>query len=376
MARSIVLAGGGTAGHVNPLVAVAQEIKNRYPDATITILGTAEGLEADLVPAKGFELTVIPRVPLPRQPSLDWFRLPGKLRAARRGAFEAIATTKAQVVVGFGGYVSTPAYLAARKLGVPMVVQEQNARPGLANKLGARWAARIATTFPETKLPGATVTGLPLREDVAALIAEQRTDRVGLRQRAAATLGLDPDRPVLLITGGSLGALKINQTMAQVAQEILAEGAQMLHLTGRGKSEQVLADIAHLPEQARADYHVREYLDQMHLAYAVADLVVCRSGAGTVCELAALGLPAVFVPLPIGNGEQKLNASGLTDAQAALIVDNEAFTPQWASSAIVPLLTNRDELERMAQAAVKVGRPRATQDVVDIIEQVAGWTRD
>jgi UDP-N-acetylglucosamine:LPS N-acetylglucosamine transferase len=278
-------------------------------------------------------------------------------------------------VVGFGGYVSTPAYLAARKLNVPVVVQEQNARAGLANKLGARWAARIATTFPQTRLPGATVTGLPLRADIAALVQERHTDRTGLRKQAATTLGLDPERPVLLITGGSLGALKINQTMAQVARDVLAQDVQVLHLTGRGKSEQVLADIAHLPHHVRADYHVLEYLDQMQLAYAVADLVVCRSGAGTVCELAALGLPAVFVPLPIGNGEQKLNASPLTDAHAALIVDNEAFTPQWASSTIVPLLANRDELARMAQAAASVGRPQATQDVVDIIEQVAGWTR-
>ena len=168
---TVLLAGGGTAGHVNPLLAVADALRAQRPGIGLVALGTAEGLESRLVPEHGLELALVPRVPLPRRPTLDWLRLPGRLRAAVRAAGRAIDEGGAVVVVGFGGYVSTPAYLAARRRRVPVVVHEQNARPGLANRLGARWAAAVATTFPATRLPRAQVTGLPLRAPIARLVA-------------------------------------------------------------------------------------------------------------------------------------------------------------------------------------------------------------
>ena len=149
----MLLAGGGTAGHVNPLLAVADELLRRHPNARLTVLGTAQGLEARLVPEHGLPLALVPRVPLPRRPTLDWFRLPLRLRDAVRAAGAAIDESGAQVVVGFGGYVATPAYLAARSRKIPVVIHEQNARPGLANRLGARWARSVAVTFPGTSLP-------------------------------------------------------------------------------------------------------------------------------------------------------------------------------------------------------------------------------
>ncbi|WP_249043266.1 UDP-N-acetylglucosamine--N-acetylmuramyl-(pentapeptide) pyrophosphoryl-undecaprenol N-acetylglucosamine transferase, partial [Georgenia thermotolerans] len=176
-ALRVLLAGGGTAGHVNPLLATAAALAARPGGAQVTALGTAAGLEHTLVPAAGYPLRIVPRVPLPRRPSLDLLRLPTNLAAAVRAAGEAIDATGAQVVVGFGGYVATPAYLAARRRGVPVVVHEQNARPGLANRLGARWAAAVALTFPSTPLRAARgrteVTGLPLRAPVAALVADR-----------------------------------------------------------------------------------------------------------------------------------------------------------------------------------------------------------
>lgn len=373
MSYSIVLAGGGTAGHVNPLLAVATEIRVRYPEAVITVLGTKEGLEADLVPSKGFDLHVIPRVPMPRRPSLEWFALPKNLKAAVSSSADAITSIDADVVVGFGGYVSTPAYLAAHKLNVPIVVQEQNARAGIANKIGARYAKAVTTTFSGTSLGESTVTGLPLRAEIQTLIGEIAADREGLRERAAQQLGLDPARPVVLVTGGSLGAQKINETIAASARDLLHTGAQILHLTGKGKSEQVLRDIEALSQEERSRYFVLEYLESMQLAYAVADVVICRSGAGTVCEIAALSIPAVFVPLPIGNGEQRLNAAELIDNNAALIVDNEAFDPNWVVENVVPLIGDTERLEAMAVAAQRVGKPQATSAVVDIIERIAGW---
>ena len=362
---SVLLAGGGTAGHVNPLLAVADALVARRPGVRLTVLGTAEGLEAGLVPEHGLTLAVVPRVPLPRRPTADWWRLPGRLRAAVAAADRAIDESGAQVVVGFGGYVSTPAYLAARRRGLPVVVHEQNVRPGLANRLGARWAAVVATTFPATRLRHAQVTGLPLRASIAQLLDERAADPVATRGRAADELGLDPALTTLLVTGGSLGAVSVNRAVAAGAQSLLDAGVQVLHLTGRGKAADVAAAVRGLPGAER--YHVLEYLTRMELALAVADLVLGRAGAGTVCELAALGLPAVYVPLPVGNGEQRLNAAGVVEAGGGLLVDDAALGPAWIRAHLLPLLAG----ERAAATRARMARAAAATGVRDAAERVA-----
>jgi len=372
---SVLLAGGGTAGHVNPLLAVAGELRRRHPDATLRVLGTAEGLEARLVPDAGLPLDVVPRVPLPRRPSLALLRLPGRLRAAVTAAGRAIDEGGAQVVVGFGGYVATPAYLAARRRRVPVVIHEQNARPGLANRLGARWARAVAVTFADTWLPRAQVTGLPLRAPVAALVAQRAADPDGARVRAAAELDLDPALPTLLVTGGSLGAASINTAVAGAVGDLLTAGVQVLHLTGRDKSGPAThardALVGRLDDALVARYHVREYLDDMQLALACADLVLARSGAGTVCELAALGIPAVYVPLPIGNGEQRRNAGPVVAAGGALLVEDAHLDPAWVAAHVPALLVGADaaaHLARMAAGAASVGVPDAAARVADLVE--------
>ena len=368
----VLLAGGGTAGHVNPLLAVADELRRRDPATGITVLGTARGLEARLVPERGYPLVEIPRVPLPRRPSLDWFRLPGRLRTAVSVAERTMVEHGVDVVVGFGGYVSTPAYLAARRRGLPVVIHEQNARPGLANRLGARWAAAVAVTFPGTPLAGARVTGLPLRPAIAELAAARAGGR-GARTAAAARLGLDPDRTTLVVTGGSLGALSLNRCVAGSAQEVLASGAQVLHLTGAGKGEPVRAAVDGVDGAER--YHVLEYLDTMQDALAVADLVLCRSGAGTVSELAALGVPAVYVPLPIGNGEQRLNAAPVVDAGGGVLVVDADLGADWVRAVLVPLLADSAGLASMASAAARVGVVDAAALVADLVTAAAQGTR-
>ncbi|MCA5893146.1 undecaprenyldiphospho-muramoylpentapeptide beta-N-acetylglucosaminyltransferase [Isoptericola sp. NEAU-Y5] len=373
---SVVLAGGGTAGHVNPLLAVADELRSREPEARIIALGTTTGLEAELVPARGYRLWPVPRVPLPRRPSVDLLRLPGRLTSAVRAAEAAIDEIDAQAVVGFGGYVSTPAYLAARRRGVPVVIHEQNARPGLANRLGARWAARVGVTFAGTELPGATVVGLPLRAEIGALVEERERDAAGARVRAADALGLDATSPTLVVTGGSSGAASVNAALAGAVDALLAAGVQVLHLTGKGKDVPVRtavenAVLAGGHEAAR--YQVREYLSEMHLALAVADLVVARSGAGTVCELAALGVPAVYVPLPIGNGEQRLNAGPLVEAGGGLLVDDADLTSAWVARQVPALLGDTGRLASMAAAARAAGVRDAAARVADLVgEAVAG----
>lgn len=370
MVDSVLLAGGGTAGHVNPLLAVADELRARRPDVRVTVLGTAEGLEADLVPAHGYRLVTVPRVPLPRRPSVDLLRLPARLRTAVRAARAAMDEAGAQVVVGFGGYVATPAYLAARRR-VPVVVHEQNARPGLANRLGARWAAAVGVTFPGTPLRGAQVTGLPLRGPVAVLVAERRSDPRGSRARAAEALGLDADRPTLLVTGGSLGAVSLNTAVSGCATELLDAGVQVLHLTGAGKADAVLEGLGRSGRAGDPGYQVREYLDRMELALAVADLVVARAGAGTVSELAALGVPAVYVPLPVGNGEQRLNAAPVVRAGGGLLVADADLDPSWVRTRVLPLLADASRLSAMGAAAASVGVRDGAARVADLVEAQA-----
>jgi len=356
---SVLLAGGGTTGHVAPLLALADCLIRRDPQARITALGTAEGLEARLVPQAGYALAVIPRVPLPRKPSADLLRLPGRLRAAVAAASAAITESRADVVVGFGGYVSTPAYLAARRLGVPIVVHEGNARPGLANRLGARLTRFVGCTFPGTPLRGATVIGMPLRRQITTL------DRVALRPQGLAAFGLADRRPVLLVTGGSLGAQRLNVSLGAAAADLTGAGVQVLHVSGRGKQVDRSA-ASDLP-----GYVVREYLDRMDLAFAAADFVVCRAGAGTVSEVTALGLPAAYVPLPIGNGEQRLNADPVVAAGGGLLVADADCTPEWVRSTLVPLVTDPAALTAMGAAAARFGIRDGDERLADLVQSAA-----
>ncbi len=370
---SVILAGGGSTGHVAPLLALADCLRRRDPGVRVTALGTAEGLEARLVPEAGLPFAVVPRVPLPRRPSADLGRLPWRLRAAIAAASRAMDEAAAQVVVGFGGYVSTPAYLAARRLGLPIVVHEQNARPGLANRLGARFTPYVATTFPGTPLRGARVIGMPLRQQIT------RLDRSARRDEALARFGLDPRRTTLLVFGGSLGAQRLNVTFGQ-SRDVLADaGVQVLHVTGRGKTVEGLADasadlFADLSaggapgSGARPRYVAVEYVDRMDLAYAAADAVVCRAGAGTVCELTTVGLPAAYVPLPIGNGEQRLNAEPVVEAGGGLLVDDAQCTPQWVRDSLLPLLTDPGELAAMSKAAAAFGITDGDERLADLVD--------
>ncbi|TDE90821.1 undecaprenyldiphospho-muramoylpentapeptide beta-N-acetylglucosaminyltransferase [Occultella glacieicola] len=368
---SVVLAGGGTAGHVNPLLATAAELCRTERDTRVLVLGTAEGLEADLVPAAGLGLTVIPKVPLPRRPSTEWLAFPGRWRAAVRTAADALDAADADVVVGFGGYVATPAYMAARRRGVPIVVHEQNARPGLANRVGARFAAAVGVTFPDTPLPGATLVGLPLRPAIADLVAARATDAPGAARHGARSLGLDPDRTTVLVTGGSLGALRLNTAVPQVAAQFVASGAQVLHLTGRGKSAGVTEALADAGDDVRAHYHVREYLSEMEDALACTDLVIARSGAGTVSELSALGIPAVYVPLPVGNGEQRLNAAATVAAGGGILIPDADLTAQWLTERVLPLVADAERLTEMGRRAASVGVRDGATRLADLVRGAA-----
>lgn len=367
MTLSVLLAGGGTTGHVAPLLALADCLRGRDDATRVTALGTSEGLEARLVPEAGYPLEVVPRVPMPRRPSADLTRLPSRLNSAIRAATAAIESTQAQVVVGFGGYVSTPAYLAARRLGVPIVVHEANARPGLANRLGARLTRHVAATFEGTGLSGVRVIGMPMRRSITHL------DRRGLRSEGRAAFGLHPTAVTLLVTGGSLGAQRLNTTFGQAATDLLPAGVQVLHAAGRGKRVdlQLSGDAVAASASRGIRYVEVEYLDRMDLAYAAADVVACRSGAGTVSEITALGLPAVYVPLPIGNGEQRLNAEPVVRAGGGLLVADEECTPDWVRNSFLPVLSDDARLASMGTAAASFGIRDADERLADMVEEAA-----
>jgi UDP-N-acetylglucosamine--N-acetylmuramyl-(pentapeptide) pyrophosphoryl-undecaprenol N-acetylglucosamine transferase len=359
-----VLAGGGTAGHVEPALATADALRRADPDAQIVLLGTENGLEQRLVPARGYRLATIPRVPMPRRPSLDLVRLPGRLLGAVRAAGQVMDELQANVVVGFGGFVATPAYLAARRRGIPIVVHEANTRPGLANRLGVRWAARVATGFPDTPLPRAELIGLPLRRSLTTL------DRTRDRAQARLALGLEPDRPTVLVFGGSQGATSLNRTVPAVAARIADAGGQTLLASGRGRADEAWSAAPSDIARDELALTVVDYLDRMDLAYTAADVAVVRSGAMTVAEMTALGLPAIYVPLPIGNGEQAINAAPVVAAGGGAMIRDEELTADTLADLVLPLLTNSQTRARMGSAAAKFGRRDADDALAAMAREV------
>ncbi len=353
----VLLAGGGTAGHTSPLLATAAVLSDDGVD--VTCLGTPRGLEVTLIPQAGYDLELVPPVPLPRRPGKDLALMPAKLRAAVRATGEVVDRLRPDVIVGFGGYVSVPAYLIARRRGIPLVVHEGNAIPGVANKLGARFTKYVATSFPDTDLPHATYIGLPIRREISGL------DRTAVRAEARAHFGLDADRPTLLVTGGSQGARRINAAVSAAARDLADSGVQVLHAAGRP------GEVTIAPRDGDPPYIVTMFIERMDLAYAAADLIVCRAGANTVTEVAAVGLPAAFVPLPIGNGEQARNAHPVVQAGGALLIDDGALTPAWIDNVVIPLVCHPGRLAAMSAAASGIVPRDADQRLAAMIQRAA-----
>lgn len=333
----VLLAGGGTAGHTSPLLATAGALLELSADVQITCLGTERGLEATLIPQAGYPIEFIPAVPLPRKLSLDLVRLPFRLIDALRKTAKIIKKVDPDVVVGFGGYVSVPAYLVAWRRGIPIVVHEGNALPGVANRIGARFTNHVATSFPNTKLRHGNYIGLPMRTSITTL------SRRSLQKEAREFFGLKPELPTVLVTGGSQGARSINQAMELAAPHFASAGIQVVHSIGR------LGQVEVAP--STIPYVVIPFIDRMDLAYSAADLIVCRAGANSVLETACVGLPGVYVPLPIGNGEQAQNADALVTAGGGLVINDEDFTARWIQQVLIPLALDKTRLDAMGRAA-------------------------
>jgi UDP-N-acetylglucosamine--N-acetylmuramyl-(pentapeptide) pyrophosphoryl-undecaprenol N-acetylglucosamine transferase len=355
----VLLAGGGSAGHIEPALALADALRRMDPGTEITCLGTERGLETRLIPLRGYKLELIPAVPMPRSVTPKLLTVPGRLAGAVSAAAAVLDRTGAEVLVGFGGYVATPAYLAARRRKVPIVVHEANPKPGLANRLGARFTTHVFTGHPDAQLRNGKYLGIPIRHEIAAL------DRLGLGDKARAHFGLRPDLPVLLVTGGSQGARSINTAVFGAAGWLRDAGVQVLHIIGPRNGHD-----APVPKKGGVPYVASPYIDRMDLAYAAADFALCRAGAMTCAELTAVGLPAAYVPLPIGNGEQRMNALPIVQQGGGMLVADGELTAEWIRDTLLPVLINIDQVADMSEAAATLGRGDADRWLAEAVIKV------
>ena len=349
-----LLAGGGTAGHVNPLLALADEIMLDKSNSVVA-LGTKEGLESKLVPERGYKLLTVPRLPMPRRPNIYALKFPFAFRESVKLVKEYLAEQKIDIVVGFGGYASAPAYRAAKDLKIPYVIHEANAMPGYANRIGSKNAAAVAITFSNTKLPKAVLTGMPLRREIVELTKKSK------RVEAAKYFDLDAKLPTILVTGGSLGAKRINEVVEAARRDLAAAGIQVIHIVG---------ERAKLPAVVEGGYRRLIYCERMDLALAVADFAISRSGAATVSEFAAVGIPALFVPYPVGNGEQKFNARDMVNSGAAFMVEDQEFSVDYLIDKVIPLLAQPAELAAMKQKALKLGSGAGATNLLKLVNTV------
>ena len=329
--RKIIFAGGGTAGHIQPALAVARLWRQAHPSDQIIFLGTSSGLETKLVPDAGFDLHLITRVRVPRSLSLDLLKVP--LSLLRSISESRKILREADLLIGFGGYVCAPAYLAARLQKVPTVIHEANAEPGWANRLGAHFTDALAVGLPVNHGPftDALITGLPLRDDITSVLVTHRNADEStwgqIREQAKRDLGIDPKNKVILVFGGSQGSQAINSVIENVRQGVNQKSISIVHSVG----------ASNVLPTSHEKYLAFSYIEDMATAYLAADLVIARSGAITCSEVRALAKYALFIPLPIGNGEQSVNADHLVEMGRAQVVDQKTFTPTW-------LLDNMDSM--------------------------------
>ena len=392
MAIDVLLVGGGTGGHALPAAATARALLRRRPGLRVVLAGVAGGIEERIAAAAGLEFEPVRAVALPRRPTPALAAVPLRLRRAVRDARALLRSEQVRAVAAFGGYVALPIALAARGR-VPVVLHEQNAVPGLANRVAARFATAVAVTHASTAARFAhpercRCTGNPVQEHLRDL------DRSSRRAAARGRLGLDPDRPVLLAFGGSQGARSIARALAGAGGELAAAGIQILHVAGsRGREDALEAwrwhgidpeaggtlgeptDHAAIPASGAPVVRLLGYLDDMSDAYAAADAVLCRAGATSLAEVGVLGLPALLVPYPHATADhQRANARVAAAAGAALVIDEDDLDPTVLADAVRSVMGDATRMSEMALAARTWARPDAAEGVAELILGVLDGT--
>jgi len=364
-----LMAGGGTAGHVMPGLAVANAlVANGHDRSSIEFVGSERGLERTLVPDAGFEVTLLPGRGIQRRVTLEnlaaaW----GLLRAAQKG-IGLVRRRRPAVVVVLGGYASIACTIGAVIWRVPIVVMEQNARAGAANRLAGRFAKACAVPFASTDLPRSVVTGNPVRSEVLAI------DRIRDRARARAELGVDDNRTMIAVVTGSLGARKVNEAVfAAIPSWTNRADLSIRHVIGSRDWESVQG---RLPSTEGLHYVAVRYEDHMDTVLAATDLLIGRAGGTTVAELAEVGVGAVLVPLPQApRDHQRANASELVRAGAALLISDEDLDGERLTAEVTPLIDNPERLVAMGKAARSLGHADAAQRVAELVEEHARGDR-
>jgi UDP-N-acetylglucosamine--N-acetylmuramyl-(pentapeptide) pyrophosphoryl-undecaprenol N-acetylglucosamine transferase len=370
----VLITGGGTGGHLYPALAVAGLLKEQDPGGSILFVGTREGLEATVVPARGFSFSPVAAVKWPRRLSVQALAFLPSIMRGYRQSLKVIRSWRPGAVFATGGYVSVPLVMAAARLSVPIFIHEQNAVPGLANRLLSRWANTVFLTFPDTsgKLAGRTRiihTGLPIRQEILKVT----------RQEARIYFNLDPGILTVLITGGSRGARRINEVMLEIYRT-LAEtsgttGAgrrklQFIHLAGRAEFDKVCNQMEDMGinEDKVGKIVIRPYLEEMEYGLAAADIMISRAGAATIAELTALGTPAILIPYPYAAGNHQYhNALYLAREQAAVLMPEADLTPDRLLEQLERLLGDDSLRETMGRAARRFGRPQAGEIITGTI---------
>ena len=356
-ALRFLLAGGGTSGHINPALAIAEQIRRDHPAAEILFLGTARGIESEIVPRAGFDFKAIRARGLPTRPSLEMARALADYLAGRRQCRQLLKNFRPNAVIGTGGYVCSPVVAAAASLHIPVLLHEQNAFPGRSNRLMARRSQAVCISFAGTEryFPvgiKTTLTGNPVRDIFFHMDSRQ----------ARAALAIDPLQRVILVMGGSLGARSLNQAVLGLDGQLPANpvaGAEkppMVILAAGKKQYEAVKEAA----AGKNWLTVRDYIHDMHLYMAAADLIICRAGAMTCAELSALGRPSILVPYPYAAGDhQTFNARALADAGAAVLCPDSEMTPVWLAAALARLFNDPACLDRMGKSALALARPDA-----------------
>ncbi len=355
----IVIAGGGTAGHVLPALAVANEIRNRFNHAELVFIGSKGGADEKLIPVENYQINYLPKADFPRKINLSALAFIPRFSTALIKSL--LLLRGANIAIGFGGYVATPMYVAARILNIPIAIHEANAVPGLANRVGRKWAKVIAVFNPVSSWKNQHVIGFPMRKSITDSAKLNGKELLLAKEAARKELGLTLEGKVLLVMGGSLGAQKINDAIVEIASTLIEKKISILLLAGTGKSTSVKTIDSE-------NYLQIPYLAKMESAYLAADFVVARGGAGTCAEIEAMGLPAIFIPLSIGNGEQVANAERYAARGSAKILLNSNLTSGNLLSSILEVNNSFAEFSKVA-ATNKGNKLSAASDFVDLIDE-------
>lgn len=355
----VMIAGGGTGGHISPGIAIADAMERSAPDIEVFFMGRRGSIEERLVGRTGRAFVAVPSMGLRRSADIRNLGMPFVVAAGFVRALGVLAGRRPAAAVGTGGFVSMPPILAARALGIPVVLQEQNSYPGLATRVLSRWASSVHTSFEETAahLPRAreiALSGNPVRSEFEA------TDR----GQARAKLGLNPEAPVVLFVGGSGGARRINEAVASAAERLAGAGVELIVQTGRADAETVRAALAGIGVKAV----IEPFFDDMATAYAASDLVVSRSGATAIAEIEIVGRPSLLVPYPYATeGHQMKNARAVEAAGAAVVVPDDELTGERLADEVLELLADRTRLALMAQRARALAMPDAAERVGEAV---------